>query len=367
MGDIVLFGATGYTGTLTAEAMVARGLAPVLAGRNREALKARSKALGGLPVRVADVNDPLSVRKAVRTGDVLVSTVGPFARYGKAALDAALAGKAHYLDSTGEPAFIRQVFEQYGERARANGTAFLPAFGYDYVPGNTAAAAALRRAGPRATRVDVGYFVEGGAAFGMSQGTRASLAGAMLEPGVFFNDGARTVDYGGQRTRRFALDGVEHAAVSLPGSECLALPASFPQLRDVNVYLGWFGGLSGLMSGLSRVQSAVLFRLPLYRRTLGWLTERIGSSGNGPDAGARAGNGSHVVAIAYDAAGNELACAELRGVNGYTYTAAILAWGAGEVAAGRLKGSGALGPVAAFGLDELIAGNREAGLELTVR
>jgi short subunit dehydrogenase-like uncharacterized protein len=51
MADIVLFGATGYTGKQTAQAMVARGLAPVLAGRNRDALKAMAKALGGLPVR----------------------------------------------------------------------------------------------------------------------------------------------------------------------------------------------------------------------------------------------------------------------------------------------------------------------------
>ena len=180
MADIVLFGATGYTGQLTARALVARGQAPVLAGRNRAALKALGKELGGLSVRIADVADAVSVRKIVKSGDVLVSTVGPFARYGKPALDAALAGKAHYLDSTGEPGFVRQVFEDYDARVKATGKAFITAFGYDYVPGNTAAAAALEKAGKNAVRVDVGYFVAGGAGFGMSQGTRASLVGAMV-------------------------------------------------------------------------------------------------------------------------------------------------------------------------------------------
>lgn len=366
MADIVLFGATGYTGRLTAHAMVERGLSPVLAGRNRDALKVLARELGGLSVRVADVSDPVSVRKIVKTGDVLVSTVGPFARYGKAALDAALAGKAHYLDSTGEPAFIRQVFEDYDARVKATGKAFLPAFGYDYVPGNTAAAAALEKAGRKAVRVDIGYFVSEGKGFAMSQGTRASLVGAMLEPGIFYNDGARQPGLGGLRTRRFDLGDREVNAISVPGSECLALPASFPQLKDVNVYLGWFGMLSPVMSGLSRAQS-VLLRVPLYKRALGWATAQVGSGGDGPDADERAASGSHIIAVASDADGNALATAELRGVNGYTYTAGMLAWGAGQALAGKVVGRGAVGPVAAFGLPALIAGNREAGLELTVR
>ncbi len=366
MTEIVLFGATGYTGRLAARAMVDRGLAPVLAGRNRDALKALARELGGLSVRVADVADPVSVRKIVRTGDVLVSTVGPFARYGKPALDAALAGKAHYLDSTGEPAFIRQVFEDYDARVRATGKAFVSAFGYDYVPGNTAAAAALQKAGRKAVRVDIGYFVSDGKGFGMSQGTRASLLGAMLEPGLFFNEGARQPGLGGLRTRKFELDGRDVAAISVPGSECVALPASYPQLKDVNVYLGWFGMFSPVMSGLSHAQS-LLLRVPLYQRALGWAAARVGSSGGGPDEAQRAASGSHIIAVAYDAAGEALATAELRGVNGYTYTAGMLAWGAGQALAGKVLGSGALGPVAAFGLPALIEGNREAGLELTVR
>lgn len=366
MADIVLFGATGYTGRLTATEMVARGLSPVLAGRNRDALKALAKELGGLSTRVADVADPVSVRKIVRSGDVLVTTVGPFSRFGKPALDAALAGKAHYLDSTGEPGFVRQVFEDYDARAKATGKAFLSAFGYDYVPGNTAAAAALRKAGRKATRVDVGYFVAEGKGFEMSQGTRASLVGAMLDPGIFFNDGARQLALGGLRTRRFPLGDREAGAISVPGSECLALPQSFPQLKDVNVYLGWFGALSPVVSVVANAQS-VLFRVPGYKRALGWAANRFGSSGQGPDEEGRADNGSHIVAIAYDADGNALATAELRGVNGYTYTARMLAWGADMALAGKLQASGAVGPVAAFGLDALVEGNREAGLDLSVR
>jgi short subunit dehydrogenase-like uncharacterized protein len=86
-----------------------------------------------------------------------------------------------------------------------------------------------------------------------------------------------------------------------------------------------------------------------------------GSTG-GPDAEARAKSGSHVVAIAYDASGRELAEVHVTGVDGYTFTGMILAWGAQRAAAGGLHGTGALGPADGFGLDALVEGCREAGI-----
>ena len=163
-GRIVLFGATGYTGRLTAEAMVERGLRPVLAARGRERLEAMAAELGGLDTAIADVSEPASVGALVERGDVLVSTVGPFARWGGPAAAAASSVGAHYIDSTGEPAFIREVFERYGPAAEQSGSAMLTAFGYDWVPGNLAGGIALRRAGEDAVRVDVGYFFTGKAA-----------------------------------------------------------------------------------------------------------------------------------------------------------------------------------------------------------
>src|SRR5205807_823492 len=73
-------------------------------------------------------------------------------------------------------------------------------------------------------------------------------------------------------------------------------------------------------------------------------------------------SGSHIVAIAYDDAGRELAEVHVSGVNGYTFTGRILAWGAQRAAEGGLQGTGALGPVDGFGLDALADGCRWAGL-----
>ena len=85
-GRIVLFGATGYTGDLTARALVDRGARPVLAARNEARVRALAEELGGLEWAVADVARPDSVRALVERGDVLVSTVGPFARWGEPAV-----------------------------------------------------------------------------------------------------------------------------------------------------------------------------------------------------------------------------------------------------------------------------------------
>src|ERR1035437_4274537 len=174
-GRIVLFGATGYTGTLVAEELAAQGVAAVLAGRNRERLEAlRSRLIGDFTIETADVAAPATVAALVGAGDVLVSTVGPFARFGRPAVSAAVTRGAHYLDSTGEPSFVRSVFDDFGPGAERAGVVLLPAFGYDCVPGHVAGALALEDAGAAAVQVDIGYFSSGGR---WSGGTLASLAG----------------------------------------------------------------------------------------------------------------------------------------------------------------------------------------------
>jgi len=360
-GRTILFGATGYTGGLTAAAMVARGDRPVLAARNAERLASLAAELGGLETALADVGDPASVAALLEPGDVIVATVGPFARFGDPAAEAAIGAGAAYLDSTGEPAFIRRVFEHYGPRAERSGAGLITAFGYDWVPGNLAAALALREAGEEASRVDVGYFTTGGGLGGMSGGTRASLAGAIVEPSFVWRDGIRT-ERGAARVRTFDVGRRTREGISVGSSEHFTLPRLHPGLREVNVYLGWFGRRSRAMQVFSAANAAIT-RVPGVKRAVGALSERLvkGSTG-GPDEAARAGSGSAMIAIAYAADGTELASVEVAGVNSYTFTGRILAWGAAHAAAQGLNGKGALGPADGFGLDALEAGCAEAGI-----
>ncbi|MFL5975853.1 MAG: saccharopine dehydrogenase family protein, partial [Solirubrobacterales bacterium] len=370
-GRIVLFGATGYTGRLTAEALVARGARPVLAARSEARLRELAADLGAadLEQRTADVQRPDTVAALVERGDVLVSTVGPFTRWGDPAVQAAIGAGAHYLDSTGESPFIRRVFERFGGAAESAGCGLVTAFGYDWVPGNLAGALTLREAGSRTTlaapseaspdgergpseravRVDIGYFVTGRAE--MSGGTRASAIEALLAPSYGWRGGRLITERGAARMRHFDVEGRSRPAVSVGTSEAFALPRLHTDLREVNVYLGWFGPLARPLQAGSLVGSFVQ-RVPGVRPALRIAGERALGLAPAPEPGTTPGTRSWIAAEAYDGSGRQLTEIHLAGVDGYEFTASFIAWAAQK----PVEGAGALGPVQAFGLERLEQG-----------
>ena len=154
-------------------------------------------------------------------------------------------------------------------------------------------------------------------------------------------------------------------AVSVGASEAYAVPRLQPGLLEVNTYLGWFGGFSRMVQIQSAALSAIA-RIPGSRTLLDRATGALvrGSTG-GPAAEERARHGSYVVGTAYDAAGRELAEVRLEGVDGYTFTARFLAWAAQRAASEGFNGTGALGPVDAFGLEQLEEGVAIGGITRT--
>jgi short subunit dehydrogenase-like uncharacterized protein len=359
---IVVFGATGYTGRLVAEQLVARGERPVLAGRSAARLEEIAGRLGGLETRVADVARPSSVFDLLGEGDVLVSLVGPFAKYGEPALRAAIAAGGIYLDSTGEPAFIRRVFEEFGPPAGRAGATLLTAMGYDFVPGALAAALALEEAGPKAVRVDVGYYALGAGSGALSGGTKQSGVGVMLDPSFTFRDGQIRTARTGARVRSFTVSDKSRAAVSIGGAEHFGLPAAYPGLSEVNVYLGWFGPAARPMQAVSLAVDAPM-RLPGVRTALKAAGERLVRLVDDPEPGVTSGALSWIAAEVFDGAGHPLAEVHLSGPDPYAWTGDFLAWAARRAAHHGLETTGAAGPVQAFGREVLEAGARETGLE----
>ena len=358
-GRIVILGATGYTGDLTARALVGSGASPVLAARSPERLDKLAEELGGLETQVADVTHPATVRALVERGDVLVSTVGPFARWGDAAIEAAIATGATYFDTTGEPAFIRRVFEQYGPAAVRAGTALVTAFGFDFVPGNLAAELVLRAAGPQASRLEVGYFSRGSS--GISGGTKASTAGAILEASFAVRGGRLRRERTGARVRRFTLeDGTALQGISVGGSEHFAVHSLHPQLRDIDVLLGR-AGFGGLVTPALTALLVVAKKVPGVSAKLYSALGSEGSTG-GPDAESRSRSGCLIVADARSASGELIHRVQLEGPNGYDFTARILAWASVAAARGVITETGAVGPVAALGLEPLRVAAENAGL-----
>ncbi|MGN6245791.1 MAG: saccharopine dehydrogenase family protein [Motilibacteraceae bacterium] len=374
MGRVVLFGATGYTGRLTAQALVRRGVVPVLAGRSAGRLQAVAAELaaanagpGLVPETVElDVSRPWQLAPLLEPDDVLVTTVGPFLTLGRPALAAAIAAGATYVDSTGEPPFVAEVFAEHDVEARRTGARLLPAFGYDYVPGHLAAGLALRDAGAAATAVDIGYFVTGRGRF--STGTLASAVGVLTEPAPVRRDGRLVTERPAAHVRSFEVGGRSRSGVSIGGSEHHALPRSFPQLRDVGVYLGWTDRVSRLAQAGS-LGLSLAGRVPglgsAVRSGMGLATAPLVRRGGGPDELSRAGAGTLVVAEACGAAGDVQARAVVTGPSPYDLTAELLAWAAQQAHEGHVQGTGSLGPVEAFGLDGLEQGCRELGLART--
>jgi short subunit dehydrogenase-like uncharacterized protein len=359
---IVVFGATGYTGRLTAERLVADGAQPLLAGRSEAKLSELAQQLGGVEWRLADVERPETVAALVGRGDVLVTTVGPFKRWGEPALLAAVDAGAVYIDSTGEPPFIRRVFDSFAEPAVRAGATLLPAMGYDFVPGTLAGALALEEAGDAAVRVDVGYYALGGGPGALSRGTKASLAGVALDRAFAYRGGRVQTVRSAERVRDFPVRGRDRPGISVGGVEHFTLPAAYPQLREVNVHLGWFGGLARAAQAATLMSDA-FSHLPgargLLLRSSDKLT-RIG--GSGPEPGTTPGTHSHIAAIAYGAAGEPLAEVHVAGGDAYDFTARFLAWSARRAAEHGVDATGAVGPLDAFGLEALEAGCAEAGL-----
>jgi short subunit dehydrogenase-like uncharacterized protein len=361
-GRIVLFGATGFTGRLIARALVRRGLAPVLAGRRAEALRALAEELGGLETRVAEVERPDSVCALVERGDVLLSAVGPFGQLGRPALEAAIGAGVSYLDCCGEPRFVREVFERHGTRAATAGCALLTGFGYDWLPGNLAGALALEEAGSEAIRIDIGYFAPGVERLPVAPGTRATLAAIMADPAFAWEDGQLVTVASTRRRRAFETAAGEAEALSVGAAEHFTLPRLFPALRDVDVYVGWMGWASrpaqamvlatSMAAGLPGVRSGML--------TLAGLLAR--APGSGPDAEGMARTSSEIVAEARDRAGAVLTRVRLAGAGPYELTAGMLAWGAEAVLAGGLRAAGAPGPIEAFGLQALQTALAQSGI-----
>lgn len=136
--DVVLFGATGFTGALTAEYLAEHappGLRWALAGRNRTKLEAVRSKLGlDLDLLIADIGDADSLTAVASSARVVISTVGPYTQYGEPLVAACAEAGTDYLDLTGEQEFVDRMYVKYHDRATETGARLVHCCGFDSVP-----------------------------------------------------------------------------------------------------------------------------------------------------------------------------------------------------------------------------------------
>ncbi|WP_425429025.1 saccharopine dehydrogenase family protein [Streptomyces vietnamensis] len=179
--DVVLFGATGFVGELTAEYLAEHAPAEcrwALAGRSlgklealRDRLAAGRPHLAALPLVVADSADPGSLRELAESARVVATTVGPYVWHGEGLVAACAEAGTDYLDLTGEAEFVDLMFVRHDARARETGARIVHACGFDSVPHDLGVYFTVRQL-PEDVPLRVDGFVRAGAAF--SGGTFAS-------------------------------------------------------------------------------------------------------------------------------------------------------------------------------------------------
>jgi short subunit dehydrogenase-like uncharacterized protein len=184
--DIVLFGATGFTGQLTAE-YLARNADPgtrwAIAGRNRlkleavrDGLTAINPALSELALLHAEVGDPESLRAVAEATQVVITTVGPYIHFGEPIVAACAAAGTDYLDLTGEPEFVDRMWLNYHDEATRTGARLIHSAGFDSIPYDMGVLFTVQRL-PENAPIQVKGFVRAGGTF--SGGTYHSAINIM--------------------------------------------------------------------------------------------------------------------------------------------------------------------------------------------
>ena len=139
--DVVLFGATGFTGKLVAEYLLKQygstgELSWAMAGRSRDKLEAVSAELGAgeLPLLVADSSDPGAMAELAAQTRVICTTVGPYALYGSDLVEACVNQGTHYCDLTGETQWMAKMIDAHQDAAEASGARIVHTCGFDSIP-----------------------------------------------------------------------------------------------------------------------------------------------------------------------------------------------------------------------------------------
>lgn len=140
--DVVVYGATGYTGQLVAEYMAQRysdnhGLSWAIAGRSQEKLEGVQSEFGlpsSIPLLVADAGDADSLVTMAKRAKVVLTTVGPYTYYGEPLLKACAETGTDYVDLTGEVLWMKDMIERYSKAAQKSGARIVHSCGFDSIP-----------------------------------------------------------------------------------------------------------------------------------------------------------------------------------------------------------------------------------------
>ena len=334
--DIVLLGATGFTGGLVAEHLARRlagtGARWAVAGRSVDRLDAvrdRLATLGHEPaVETVDVHDLVGLLRLAEQTRVLATTVGPYAEHGELVVQACIRSGTDYCDITGEPAFVDRIIDRYDGDARAQGVRVVPCCGFDSIPHDLGVRFTVDQLPADQPLTVRGYVRARGLPSG---GTWQSAVRAMGETDLGSVAGPRPATSGGRRARSLPVriqrvDELGAWGVPLPTIDpavvlrsARALDAYGPDFRyghyahvkRLPTVAGMVGG-AGLLMGLARIGPTRDLLL------------RLRSSGDGPSPEQREAGWFQCTFLGESADGQRVTTRVAGGDPGYTETAVML-------------------------------------------
>jgi len=337
---VLIYGSYGYTGKLIVAQALARGLRPIVAGRDAAKVREQGETLR-LPYRAFALDDRVAMDAALTEATLLLNTAGPFSRTSAPMASACLRTRTHYLDITGEIAVFEALAARDAE-AREVGIMLLPGVGFDVVPSDCLAAHLVRRL-PTANRLALAFEARGGISRGTATTmleTRGGGGGAIRRGGLIETVPAawrtRAIDFGsgpvdattipwGDVSTAFHSTGVGNIEVYA------ASPPMARRLMIASRYLGW------------------MLAAPPVRHLL----QRVIRAGRpGPTDAARARYTSRLWGEATDRDGRR-AVARITGPQSYALTALTAVAAVEKVLAGGAE-PGFQTPSRAFGPDFIL-------------
>lgn len=357
-GPIVVYAATGYTGTLISEELVRQGAAFTIAGRSREKLERLADSLDASPgVAAVSNDDPAGLRNLFADAGAVITCAGPFCKHGTPVVEAAAEVGAHYLDTTGEQPFIASCFDRHDEAAKASGAALVSGMGFDYAPGDMLAALTAEGMG-RLDELTVAYAVSG---FTPTRGTALSAIDMVSDGGVEWVAGHyRQAPRNASRGHfPFPEPIGERRVGRYPAGEQITVPrhVEVKQVRTLIDIKGLLGGLpTGPLGGTLMTASGLLMDTPLAtisRKIVEQLPE-------GPSPENREQARYTLVCDVRGPQGRRRGI--LRGADIYGITAKTTTEGALRMASEGFERSGALAPAEAFDPAEFLETLKPAGI-----
>ncbi len=333
----MIYGATGYTGRLVAREAVARGAAPILAGRGREAVAGLARE-HGLEHRAVGLDDPEALRRAVADVSAVLHCAGPFAWTSRPMVDACLETGTHYLDITGEIDVFEAIHARDAE-ARAARVVLLPGVGFDVVP-TDCLAARLASEVPEPESLELAFHAAGG---GVSRGTMRSMVERLPKAGAVRREGRLEAVPLAWEAREIELGCGRRWAMTIPWGDVSTAWFS-TGIPNIKVFVGVSP------AGIARVRRlrllAPVVGLKPIKRAVQWA---IGRRVTGPSETQRAAGRTYLWGRVENARGRG-ATATFDTPEGYTFTAVAAVDAALRVAAGEVA-EGAMTPSLAFGAD----------------